>query len=196
MPTWLSHILSSVFLHQDQIFLHSQEKISALRKGRAIDKYHMPTPADKMVVQLRAWFEKLAGGGVFYFRETPMPEIERVRDNIFDVYHSHTEKCQICMKALKDLHTARIVAVVAAVVAVVQAAVLTSVTASANAAAFLVGGTALSGSAAAQQALFSLPPLPALLCALLSVLCVAAAVAMTKLIGMFHVYSFSHADNN
>jgi hypothetical protein len=29
MPTWLGHVLASLFLHQDAVFLHRQEKILA-----------------------------------------------------------------------------------------------------------------------------------------------------------------------
>jgi hypothetical protein len=44
MPTWLGHILASVFLHQDLVFLHYQEKILARRPENWLDAVYTPNP--------------------------------------------------------------------------------------------------------------------------------------------------------
>ena len=50
--------------------------------------------------------------------------------------------------------------------------------------------------ASAASAALSLPPLGALACWGLAVAAVVTAVGLSKLIGLFYVFPFSHADND
>ena len=69
MPQWVSHIVGSLFLHQDLVFPHHQEHTISKRKlskpaYRWIDEVYIPNPQDKMVVALHQWLEQRASGGV------------------------------------------------------------------------------------------------------------------------------------
>jgi phenylpropionate dioxygenase-like ring-hydroxylating dioxygenase large terminal subunit len=116
MPTWLSHVLASVFLHQDMVFLHHQEKILAKRgyvnaagsTGEYVQHVFTPTPQDKGVIAFRKWLQYYAGGGVPWAPGSPpLPEREMKKEVLFDVYNTHTKNCAICMEALKNLKITR-----------------------------------------------------------------------------------------
>ncbi|HAC63895.1 MAG TPA: (2Fe-2S)-binding protein, partial [Cyanothece sp. UBA12306] len=65
MPTWLGHVLGSLFIHQDLVFLHYQEKIIARQGAKKwLTSVYTPNPQDKMVIALRKWLENRAGGGI------------------------------------------------------------------------------------------------------------------------------------
>mmetsp|Transcript_28071 Transcript_28071/g.72193 ORF Transcript_28071/g.72193 Transcript_28071/m.72193 type:complete len:555 (+) Transcript_28071:218-1882(+) len=106
MPKWVDHMLGTMFVHQDMVFLHHQEKIVAKRLQRegirTVDGYIMPTPSDKMTVMFRTWFERFSGG-IPWAPGTPMelPPAERDSAKLFDVYNSHTKHCTHCQGALK-----------------------------------------------------------------------------------------------
>ena len=116
MPTWLSHVLASVFLHQDMVFLHHQEKILAKRgyanaagaSGEYVQHVFTPTPQDKGVIAFRKWLQFYAGGGVPWAAGAPpMPEREMDKTVLFDVYNTHTKNCAVCLEALKNLKLLR-----------------------------------------------------------------------------------------
>ncbi len=98
MPSWLGHILASLFLHQDLVFLHYQEKIIVQRcQGEWLDAVYTPNPQDKMIVTFRKWLQKRAGGGVAWADEmaTELPPAERNKQKLFDVWKTHTKDCQV-----------------------------------------------------------------------------------------------------
>jgi phenylpropionate dioxygenase-like ring-hydroxylating dioxygenase large terminal subunit len=101
MPTWLGHVLASLFLHQDLVFLHYQEKRMAARPGRWLEQVYTPNPQDKMVITFRQWLENRAGGGIPWSDTTDraVPDIP-----LFDVWHTHTQHCHTCQKALKRIN--------------------------------------------------------------------------------------------
>ncbi|MEO1378495.1 MAG: Rieske 2Fe-2S domain-containing protein [Cyanobacteria bacterium J06635_10] len=109
MPAWLHHILESVFLHQDAVFLHYQEKIIADHSQATwLDKVYTPNPQDKMVVTFRHWLEKRAGGGIPWAPECN-PDVlptEYDRRKLFDVWNTHTKNCTACQNALKNINRA------------------------------------------------------------------------------------------
>ncbi len=116
MPVWLSHVLASVFLHQDMVFLHHQEKILARRgyenqagaTGEYVGNVFTPTPQDKGVIAFRKWLQYSAGGGVPWAPGSPpLPPREMNKALLFDVYNTHTKNCAVCMEALKNLKLAR-----------------------------------------------------------------------------------------
>jgi phenylpropionate dioxygenase-like ring-hydroxylating dioxygenase large terminal subunit len=113
MPTWLGHILASVFLHQDLVFLHYQEKTIADRisqsegDDRWLDAVYTPNPQDKMTITFRQWLDKRAGGGVPWAGDGTLPEPEWDKRRLFDVWSTHTQHCQYCLAALARLRLAR-----------------------------------------------------------------------------------------
>lgn len=113
MPRWLSHISGSLFLHQDLAFLHYQERtISRCRKAhperRWIEEVYTPNPQDKMVVAFHQWLEQRAAGGVAWDAscDLALPLLEK--EQLFDVWTTHTQHCQYCQRALKRIDAARI----------------------------------------------------------------------------------------
>ena len=124
MPVWLNHVLASLFLHQDAVFLHHQEKILAQRgyeaKGDAADDsaayarlVHTPTAQDKMVNTFRGWLKK-RGGGVPWPQGLTLPAREQDSRVLFDVWNTHTKHCKYCLAAHKNTLRVRALAVVAA----------------------------------------------------------------------------------
>ncbi len=119
MPIWLGHVLASVFLHQDTVFLHHQEKIIAQRKqGKWLNAVYTPNPQDKMVIAFRQWLEKRAGGGIPWDSscDPNLPPPERDKQKLFDVWTTHTQDCSVCQKALKNINRLSMLAYIAAVV--------------------------------------------------------------------------------
>ncbi len=106
MPTWTGHILASLFLHQDLVFLHAQERTLA-SKGvdHWLDAVYTPNPQDKMVITFRQWLKNRAGGAIPYqlkgHTSHALPELSK--NQIFDVWSSHTQNCSICQDALKRI---------------------------------------------------------------------------------------------
>ncbi|MDJ0718066.1 MAG: Rieske 2Fe-2S domain-containing protein [Prochloraceae cyanobacterium] len=106
MPTWFAHIFGTLFLHQDSVFLHYQEKILAKQKNRWLETVYTPNPQDKMVIALRNWIEKRAGGGVPWASEcdSNLPPVEHDKSKLFDVWTTHTKNCTVCQDALKNFN--------------------------------------------------------------------------------------------
>eukprot|EP00198_Chlamydomonas_reinhardtii_P008643 XP_001697980.1 rieske iron-sulfur cluster 55 kDa protein of chloroplast inner membrane translocon [Chlamydomonas reinhardtii] len=175
MPKWLGHATASVFLHQDQVFLHQQERIVAGRSAAShTAKYFMPAPSDNMTVAFRTWLGQHAGGGVPYAggRTTPAP-IDRSKESLFDTYHTHTAQCAICKPALGRLQAARTAAVVL------------------GAAALVAGGCPAAGAAAADAALSALASLPPLQAVIAAAVALAAAAAVRVLDGIIDAMPMS-----
>ncbi|KAG2439644.1 hypothetical protein HXX76_004994 [Chlamydomonas incerta] len=195
MPRWLAHATASVFLHQDQVFLHQQERIVAGRAAAShTAKYFMPAPSDNMTVAFRTWLGQHAGGGVPYAGGRALAPIDRSKASLFDTYHTHTAQCAVCKPALGRLQAARTAAVVVGVAALAAALMVTGVAAAAKAAAAAAAGAAASD--AALSALASLPPLSAGIAAAVGLVAAAAVRLLDGLIGLMHRYEFSHADNH
>ena len=116
MPHWLGHVLSPLFLHQDMVFLHAQEKILSKRgyntnvEGTDAKEYTgniLALSCDKGVLAFRKWMA-LAGGTIPWAPGTaPLPEREFNKDKLFDTWHSHTKDCQYCLGALKNIKRIR-----------------------------------------------------------------------------------------
>ncbi|KAL6754998.1 Rieske [Haematococcus lacustris] len=188
------------FIHQDSVFLHRQEKIAAqpeLANKRAVDKYFMPTSADRMVLALHQWLERFSPAGIPYygaFEGAALPEVERDPHKLFDTWNTHTRRCKICKSAHDNMVKGQPLAWIVAAVAAVQATILTASSAATNAAALAAAG--MPASAATTASAFSVPPPGALACLAVALLAVGVALLMAKLVGLFHVFPFSHADNH
>lgn len=111
MPTWMTHVLASLFLHQDLVFLHYQQQRFQTRPGRWLEEVYTPNPQDKMVLTFRQWLTYRAGGGIGW-HGTPDDRPTTLggnctdrpsRADLFDVWHTHTEHCHVCQQALKGI---------------------------------------------------------------------------------------------
>ncbi len=168
LPIWLNHVMASLFLNQDALFLHGQERALA-RTGRyrtavpANDSYAanvLPTSTDRGVMLFRTWMGKFASGHIPFRGDTTMPASDR--EAVFDVWNSHTKNCKYCIDALGRIKAVRKITFLgSALVATIRPRALG-----------IVGSTltalGLSG----------------------------LGLALSKLIGMFYRFEFSHAENH
>ncbi|CAM9218430.1 unnamed protein product [Scytosiphon promiscuus] len=188
LPSWLQHVAGHLFLHQDLVFLHHQEKILAAagydssNYGKAV---FVPTGADRAVVALRKWITDYGSGGPVWDKgcDPTLPPREHNRDVLFNVYESHTKNCASCMGALKNvkklLRAAKTSAVISFAWALLRGA-------------RAVTATAASPSSPVINAVTTRAMLPA---AALTVTSLGAVKALKVLHGMFYNYSFHHQDS-
>lgn len=172
MPKWLNHVVAGLFLNQDALFLHAQERMmhekkeySTLQFDDNDEPYHytkavLPMTADKGVINFRNWIRNKAGGRIPYQNNPSMPSVDN--EVVFDIYNSHTKNCKNCMVALKNLRKVRLISYfAAALVGVLRPARLGAI------------GTAL------VTALFG-----------------GIGLGINKLIGAMHRLEYSHAEND
>lgn len=171
MPMWVNHIMASLFLNQDALFLHHQERhlratgdYSSLKneQGFSVDNYNkavLPVDSDVGVINFRNWLRILAGGRIPYKYSPAMPEANN--DIVFDVWNGHTKYCHVCQTALKNIKRARLAAfLVATCLAIIRPASSKIVN--------LSGVLATAGT----------------------------GLVLNKLVGLFYRYEFSHAHND
>lgn len=169
LPIWLNHVMASLFLNQDALFLHGQEralahtgKYSTSAPG-ANDSYAanvLPTSADRGVMLFRTWMGKFANGHIPFRGDTTMPPSDN--EVVFDVWNSHTKNCKYCLAALGRIKALRKATFLAsALVATIRPKFL-----------------GIAGSTFAALGLSGL------------------GLALSKLIGMFYRFEFSHAENH
>ena len=178
MPIWLGHILASIFLHQDLVFLHYQERNIAT-KDRWLNAVYTPNPQDKMIVTFRQWLEYRAGGGVAWDPscKPDLPPVERDKRVLFDVWNTHTVNCQYCQTALKRLRWARAGSYGLAI-AVLAIAIL------------------LESQSIAQSHQIELISIAFVGRVAISLGLTGVGYGIHKLIGLFYVYEFEHAHND
>lgn len=186
MPQWLGHILASLFLHQDLVFLHYQERtLGQQGRKRWLDEVYTPNPQDKMIITFRQWLEYRAGGGVPWDEscDPTLPPADYDKDKLFDVWSTHTKDCQYCQTALKRIDQVTTISIVVAV-------------------GLLIVGIMVDARAMAAHmvmdpaALWVAPPLA--FWALMGSAGVSAtlAVLLKKFRRLFYVYRFEHASND
>lgn len=183
MPQWLMHLTASLFLHQDQVFLHHQERklLQASPIAYAFGRFNCsrfsvssdpriyatghftPNEHDVGITKLRRWIHKQAQGGPLWGNAalatgsglpTTLPPAQ-----LFNVYDSHVASCTVCQRALRNAQRVRVTAVV------------------------VLGLLALSGR-----------PVGRIKWAIAAA---ASAVGLTahKIVGLFHYYPYNHQDN-
>eukprot|EP00752_Nemacystus_decipiens_P010524 g9372.t1 len=187
LPSWLLHPLGNMFLYQDLIFLHHQEKILA-SGGYDSSTYsqavYVPTAADRAVMALRQWIAKFGSGGPAWDKgcDPALPPREYNREALFNVYENHVKTCSTCLRALKNVKKA-LTAAKASVALSFAWTILRGARATANAA---------PSSGPVLNAVTVRAMLPALALTL-------ASLGITKAIQKFHdlyyVYNFHHQDN-
>ncbi|MGB3558188.1 MAG: Rieske 2Fe-2S domain-containing protein [Geitlerinemataceae cyanobacterium] len=177
MPVWLGHILASLFLHQDMVFLHYQEKTIAKQgKNRWLDSVYTPNPQDKMVIAFRQWLEKRAGGGIPWVSGVAeLPSAERDKQKLFDVWTTHTQHCAVCQKALKRINRLSVVAYVAAIVCF---------------------GVGVMLDARAVSGLTVMPPMSFWVALTGAIGFAVAGYLLKRFSRLFYVYEFEHARND
>jgi len=119
MPVWLGHVLSSLFLHQDQALLHYQEKNLTKRgKNKWLNAVYTPNPQDKMVITFRKWFQERAGGDIPWASDCSheISYQDQDKQKLFDVWTTHTQECMVCQKALNNINRITKLAYLASVV--------------------------------------------------------------------------------
>ncbi|MEL6604925.1 MAG: Rieske 2Fe-2S domain-containing protein [Cyanobacteria bacterium J06614_10] len=188
MPTWLNHVLASLFLHQDMVFLHYQEKTVAQRKRqrqptRWHDEVYTPNPQDKMIVAFRQWLEKRAGGGVPWHNNLTLPAATLSKQQLFDVWHTHTAQCQVCQKALTRINWVRRLAYGTAIVLFGLALMIDA------------RAIASSGQTSAAMA-FTLPPTGFWIAIFAAALSGAVGYGLQRLRQLFYFYAFEHSQND
>jgi phenylpropionate dioxygenase-like ring-hydroxylating dioxygenase large terminal subunit len=191
MPIWLGHILASVFLHQDMVFLHYQEKTLAQKqKGRWVDAVYTPNPQDKMIIAFRNWLEKRAGGSVDWASayNLQLPPPERDKQKLFDVWTTHTQHCSVCQDALKNINRLTILSFVAAIVCLSVGIVIDARTAATQIALASLGQTSTS--------VLNIPPLAFWCLVVGAILFATMGYLLKKLSRMFYIYEFEHAHND
>ncbi|MBD2342734.1 aromatic ring-hydroxylating dioxygenase subunit alpha [Anabaena subtropica] len=185
LPTWLGHVLASLFLHQDVVFLHYQEKIIAQRrKGKWLDAVYTPNPQDKMVITLRKWLEKRAGGGIPWAEgySSDIPQAEADKQKLFDVWTTHTQNCTVCQNALKNINRLTVSAYVAAAMCLFLAVILDARTVAVQ--------------AALGASVFTIPPMEFWLALGGGILLAVVGYQLKRFSRLFYVYEFEHARND
>jgi phenylpropionate dioxygenase-like ring-hydroxylating dioxygenase large terminal subunit len=192
MPTWLGHILASLFLHQDLVFLHYQEKALAKKGGdRWLDSVFTPNPQDKMVITFRQWLNKRAGEAIAWDKSCShsLPEPERDKAQLFDVWNTHTKDCSLCQNALRKIQRLEILAYSIAVFSFGIGIMLD--------ARAIAAKTVMLDTEATTTALQSMIPTTGLLWAILgSSLFGMLGYLLKRFSRLFYVYEFNHAKND
>lgn len=147
VPRWYSHLGQNAVLEDDQIFLHWQERYFEQAGGSpAVARgFYLPTRADRFVLEFHRWIQTYQAQ-LFPHQSLPLPQSNL---DLLDRYHSHTENCPTCLKALGRIQTLRLAAVLGAVVlwAIVPLLVVFAGLSSAIAAVLLSLGTLVGGGA-------------------------------------------------
>lgn len=191
MPIWLNHVLASLFLHQDLVFLHYQEKHLAKQgKGKWLEKVYTPNPQDKMVIALRKWLELKAGGEIGWVSgcNLDMPPAERDKQQLFDVWTTHTQHCQVCQKALNRINRLALLSYVAAGVFLVLALLL-----DARAIALM----AVADKIPMSDSILAITPTASFWWAsAIAIFLAVVGYLLQKLSRLFYLYEFEHAHND
>ncbi|MBF2007808.1 MAG: Rieske 2Fe-2S domain-containing protein [Chlorogloeopsis fritschii C42_A2020_084] len=192
MPIWLGHVLASLFLHQDLVFLHYQEKILAKqRNDKWLKAVYTPNPQDKMVIAFRQWLEQRAGGSIAWDSRSSseLPAKELDKQKLFDVWTTHTQNCKVCQDALKNINRLTVFAYGAAIACFCLGVIL-----DARSLAIKVALTTLEQTNA--SFLTVIPPAVVWWAFAGAFLFATGGYLLKKLSRLFYVYEFEHARND
>ncbi len=178
MPAWLGHVLASLFLHQDLVFLHYQEKTLARQPQRWLDQVFTPNPQDKMIIGFRKWLLHKAGGTIPWACAPELPSAEHDKRVLFDVWSTHTKDCQACRKALKNIQRMTVITYISAVIC------------------FGLGILVDARSLATASQEFVMPSVGFWVAISLAILLAGGAYSLQKFSRLFYVYEFEHAHND
>jgi phenylpropionate dioxygenase-like ring-hydroxylating dioxygenase large terminal subunit len=188
MPIWLIHVLSSLFLHQDLVFLHYQQKILEQRKEKWLNVVYTPNPQDKMVITFRQWLETRAGGGIPWASEARFAS-EEDKQKLFDVWTTHTQHCKVCQDALKNFNRLSVSAYIAAAVCLFLGVIV-------DARAMAVKVALASSQQTSDSILTVIPPAGFWLAIVGAILFAILGYQLKRFSRLFYVYEFEHAHND
>ncbi len=187
----LSGFTHQLFLDNLLVFLHYQEKLLAKQgKGKWLEKVYTPNPQDKMVIAFRKWLELKAGGEMGWAEgcNPDLPPAERDKQQLFDIWTTHTQHCQVCQKALNKINRLALLSYVAAGVFLVLGLLL-----DARAIAIL----ATMGEISTSDSILAITPTasfwwPTIIAIFLAVV----GYLLQKFSRLFYLYEFEHARND
>jgi phenylpropionate dioxygenase-like ring-hydroxylating dioxygenase large terminal subunit len=190
MPVWLGHILASLFLHQDLVFLHYQEKILARRQQNWLDAVYTPNPQDKMVITFRQWLKNRAGGSIPWYSASnaEFSSSELDKRQLFDVWETHTKNCVVCQKALKKINRLKLLSYIGAV-----ACSFLAIAIDARAVAYKTATTVGSIDLSFWQ---TIPPTGFWIALAAAIILAIVGYLLQKLSRLFYVYEFEHSRND
>jgi phenylpropionate dioxygenase-like ring-hydroxylating dioxygenase large terminal subunit len=191
MPIWLGHVLASLFLHQDLVFLHYQEKNLARRQQQNwLDAVYTPNPQDKMVITFRQWFKTRAGGSIPWDLgcNAQLKSAESDKRQLFDVWATHTKDCVVCQNALTKINRFTVLSYVSAMLCLSIGIVI-----DARAVAFSMATTVEASDLSPFQVV---PPTGFWLAIAGAIILVITGYLLKKLSRLFYIYEFEHSRNN
>ncbi len=191
MPIWLGHVLASLFLHQDLVFLHYQEKNLARRQQPDwLDAVYTPNPQDKMVITFRQWFKTRAGGNIPWDSgcNALLKSAESDKRQLFDVWATHTVDCVVCQNALTKINRLTVLSYVGALVCLLMGIVI-----DARAVVFKMAMTVDSLNI---FPFLVIPPTGFWLAIAGAIILATIGYLLKKLSRLFYVYEFEHSRNN
>jgi phenylpropionate dioxygenase-like ring-hydroxylating dioxygenase large terminal subunit len=130
IPRWFEHIqVRNAVLDGDMILLQQQEQYLRQRQASETWKtaYQLPTTADRLVVEVRRWFDQYAQGQFWHHHNSSTPPLTSLlneRRVLLDRYRQHTQICKSCRTALHRLRYLQMGLVGFAIVAIATTAVL------------------------------------------------------------------------
>ncbi|MEA5550531.1 Rieske 2Fe-2S domain-containing protein [Anabaena cylindrica UHCC 0172] len=121
-PRWYYHLGQNGVLEDDQIFLHYQERYLEAKGGsnNFTKAFYLATKADSFVFELRQWVNQYNAEP---FPGQPFPP-PLPKDALLERYHSHTEKCASCRKALANIQLLKLWCVSIALLALASSPIL------------------------------------------------------------------------
>jgi phenylpropionate dioxygenase-like ring-hydroxylating dioxygenase large terminal subunit len=191
MPIWLGHILASLFLHQDLVFLHYQEKNLVERQRQNwLEAVYTPNPQDKMVITFRQWFKNRAGNSIPWdlAGDDRLPNAELDKRQLFDVWTTHTKDCVVCQNALKKIDRLAILSYVGTAICLLIGIVIDG-----RAIAFKM---ATNVDAIEISPFTTIPPMEFWIAILGAVILAIVGYLLKRLNRLFYVYEFEHSRNN
>jgi phenylpropionate dioxygenase-like ring-hydroxylating dioxygenase large terminal subunit len=114
-PRWWDHLHNrNVVLDGDMILLKQQELKLQQEEGKWKTAYKMPTGADRLVIEFRRWFDRYCDGNLPWQDSViNSPSTSNYdRYSILDRYHQHTQHCNSCRNALKNIKRSQILLLV------------------------------------------------------------------------------------
>lgn len=115
-PRWWEHTkVRNEVIDGDMVLLSYQERFLQQRQRQESWKtaYQMPTSADRFVIEFRKWFDQYCNGKlpwqVLGIRELDPQQMSEDRQMILDRYHQHTQHCNSCKGALKNIQRFQII---------------------------------------------------------------------------------------
>eukprot|EP01039_Chlorochromonas_danica_P000268 gene268-287_t len=178
VPHWLSHLVSNLFIVQDMVFLHKQERKVTSNFGYAFGRFpegvnvtsnartflapqFLPNNQDVSLNALRNWISTKAQGGPIWAKDNAkLPDV-LPPEQLFNVYEMHTKNCVVCQQTVRNLRALRSLIIIAGTIAP-----------------------------------FVLYPKKGLLGLVPSGLAALSTLWLNKLIRRFFYFEFSHQDNN